>query len=201
MKTAKTASMILGGLLLLLALPAQAQHLDWRRVTADASAARKTGNNTGAATLYKQALEIQEKTFGPKSREAATSLHNLAVLYQDESKDAEAEPLYRRSIAIWGQYPGTDSLIAASLSNLAALCHDEHKDEEAEQLFNRSLAIWKKMGQLESLGAAATLASLGDIYNSEGKYTQAEPLYNHALAIWEKPVNWKTPMRSPLLLG
>jgi tetratricopeptide (TPR) repeat protein len=87
------------------------------------------------------------------------------------------------------------------LSNLAALCHDEQNDEEAEQLFNRSLAIWKKMGQLESLGAAATLASLGDICNAEGKYTQAEPLYNHALAIWEKPVNWKTPMRSPLLLG
>src|SRR6266850_6531438 len=146
MKTAKTASMILGGLLLFLALPAQAQHLDWRRVTANASAARKTGNNPGAATLYKQALEIQEKTFGPKSREVATSLHNLAVLYQDESKDAEAEPLYRRSIAIWGQYPGTDTIIAASLSNLAALCHDEHKDEEAEQLYNRT-------GDLEKNGS------------------------------------------------
>jgi len=141
-ETAKTASMILSGLLFfLLASPAHAQHLDWRRVTADARAARQTGNNTGAVTLYKQALEIQEKTFGPKSREVATSLHNLAVLYQDESKDAEAEPLYRRSIAIWGEYPGTDKLIAASLSNLAALCHDEHKDEEAEQLFNRSLAV------------------------------------------------------------
>src|SRR6266850_7782921 len=105
MKTAKTASMILGGLLFfLLASPARAQHLDWRRVTADARAARQTGNNPGAATLYKQALEIQEKTFGPKSREVATSLHNLAVLYQDESMDAEAEPLYRGSIAIWGQY-------------------------------------------------------------------------------------------------
>src|ERR1700732_3684769 len=106
MKTAQTASIILGGLLLSVSgLPAHAQHQDVDNVANDARAARQSGNYAEAATLYKRALEIQEGTAGPESSEVATTLNNLAVLYQDASLDAQAEPLYRRSIAIWEKYP------------------------------------------------------------------------------------------------
>src|SRR5713226_4306581 len=143
MNMAKTAPMILGGLLLCVsASPTHAQQADWQETAADARAARQNGNTLEAATLYKQALEIQEKTLGPESPEVAVTLSSLAVLYQDQSANAEAEPLYRRSIAIWEQQPGTDTLVATSLSNLAALYHDERKDEQAVPLYNRALASW-----------------------------------------------------------
>src|ERR1700682_6428420 len=66
MKTAKMVPMILGSLLLSLSgLPAHAQQPGWQKVTADAKAARQNGNFSQAATLYKQALDIQENTPGP----------------------------------------------------------------------------------------------------------------------------------------
>src|SRR5438105_2955429 len=128
MKTTKLASMILGSLFLFLAaLAARAQQADWVKLTADAKAARQSGNFSDSATLYKQALGIQEQTFGPESQEVATTLNNLAVLYQDQSNDAEAEPLYRRSLSIWEKNAGSPMQIAASMNNLAALFHDERK--------------------------------------------------------------------------
>src|SRR5260370_12743204 len=124
MKIAQGASMILGGLFLFLTvLPAHSQKPDWGKLTADAKAASQRGNYPEAARLYKQALETQETTLGPDRPEVATSLNNLAVVYQNESMDAEAEPLYRRSLAIWQKYPRASTHVATSLVNLATLYH------------------------------------------------------------------------------
>jgi len=122
MKTARTASIIFGGFLLCLSGSATfAEQADWQKATAAAKASRQNGNYSDAVALYKQALEIQEKKMGPNSAEVATTLNNLAVVYQEESKDAEAEPLYRRSLQIWEKLRGTNKQVAASLLNLAAL--------------------------------------------------------------------------------
>ena len=52
----------------------------------------------------------------------ATSLNNLAILYQDMGRYAEAEPLYRRSLAIGEKQLGRDHPdVANSLDNLADL--------------------------------------------------------------------------------
>jgi tetratricopeptide (TPR) repeat protein len=45
-------------------------------------------------------LEIAEKQLGPDHPHVATSLNNLAALLEAQGKYAEAEPLYRRAIAI-----------------------------------------------------------------------------------------------------
>src|SRR5260370_37375638 len=109
MKMGRKGSMVLGSLLLSLsALPAHSQQADCYKLTADAKAASQRGNYPEAARLYKQALEIQEKILGPDRPEVATTLNNLAVVYQNESLDAEAEPLYRRSLTIWQKYPGAN---------------------------------------------------------------------------------------------
>ena len=92
MKTAKTISTILGVLFLSFsALAAFAQQPDWQKLTDDARAARQKGQSAEAATLYKQALEIQEKDLGPDCTEVATTLNNLAVVYQDESQNDKAD--------------------------------------------------------------------------------------------------------------
>ena len=79
----------------------------------------------------------------------ANSLHNLALLYQNEGKYAEAEPLYLRSLEI---REGTLGLnppdVASSLNNLAELYRVQNKYAKAEPLYLRSLAIRKKsLGQ------------------------------------------------------
>ena len=43
---------------------------------------------------------------GPDHPDTASSLNNLALLYQDQGKYAEAEPLYQRALAICEQQLG-----------------------------------------------------------------------------------------------
>ena len=72
----------------------------------------------------------------------ATSLNNLALLYDNQGKYAEAEPLYQRSLAIWEKALGPEHPnVAASLNNLAFLYNNQGKYAEAEPLHKRALAI------------------------------------------------------------
>ena len=75
----------------------------------------------------------------------ATSLNNLAALYQAQGKYGEAEPLYQRALAIWEKALGPEHPdVATSLNNLAGLYYAQGKYEEAEPLYQRALAIWKR---------------------------------------------------------
>jgi len=58
------------------------------------------GKNDLAEPLFQRALAINEKILGPDHPGIATSLNNLALLYQDQGKYALAEPLFQRAQAI-----------------------------------------------------------------------------------------------------
>ena len=53
-----------------------------------------------------RALAIREQVVGPHHPDTATSLNNLALLYQYQGKYAEAEPLFQRALAIYEQQLG-----------------------------------------------------------------------------------------------
>ena len=75
----------------------------------------------------------------------AESVNNLANLYSDMGRYAEAEPLYRQSLEIREKKLGYDHPhVAASLNNLANLYRDLGRYAEAEPLYRRSLEIWEK---------------------------------------------------------
>src|SRR5437879_11900022 len=87
-------------------------------------------------------MAIWEKTLGPDQPEVATSLHNLAVVYHDERKYAEAEPLYKRALGIWEKAGGMENPeAAATLNSLGELYRTQGKYAEAEPLHKRALAI------------------------------------------------------------
>ncbi len=58
------------------------------------------GRTAEAEPLLKRSLAIDEKTLGPEHPEMATSLNELALLYQAQGRYAEAEPLHKRALAI-----------------------------------------------------------------------------------------------------
>ncbi|NCQ33267.1 MAG: tetratricopeptide repeat protein, partial [Armatimonadetes bacterium] len=83
--------------------------------------------------LCRRALEIWRKALGEAHPSYATSLNNLASLYQDIGRCEKAEPLYRQAMEILGKVDGEDHPhYASSLNNLAALYHDMGRCEEAE---------------------------------------------------------------------
>ena len=59
-------------------------------------------NRPGArpSRCYRRALAIDEKAFGPDHPDVATALNNLAALLRATNRLGEAEPLYRRALAI-----------------------------------------------------------------------------------------------------
>ncbi len=62
------------------------------------------GMYSEAAQVAEEVLKVAENTFGPNHPQVATSLNNLALLYQAQGKYAEAEPLYKRAL-VMGEIP------------------------------------------------------------------------------------------------
>lgn len=61
--------------------------------------------------LYKRSLAIWEKALGLDHPGVATSLNNLALLYQAQGRTGEAEPLHKRARAVrTGDGEGTGRL-------------------------------------------------------------------------------------------
>ncbi len=61
-----------------------------------------------AEPLLQRALAIREAALGAEHPDTATSLNNLAGLYQDLGRPGEAEPLMQRALAIREAALGAD---------------------------------------------------------------------------------------------
>ncbi len=58
------------------------------------------GRYADAQPLYERALAIREMALGADHPDVATTLNNLALLYDDQGRYGEAEALYKRSLKI-----------------------------------------------------------------------------------------------------
>ncbi len=78
----------------------------------------------------------------------ATSLNNLAFLYDAQGKYAEADPLYKRALAIRENALGPEHpSVATSLENYADLLRKTGRDAEATEMDARAKAIRAKQAQ------------------------------------------------------
>ena len=75
----------------------------------------------------------------------ATSLKNLAGLYDSQGKYAKAEPLYQGALAIYKKALGPEHPgVATCLKNYASLLRKMDRSQEAGQLEARAQAIRAK---------------------------------------------------------
>ena len=112
---------------------------------------------------------------------------NLAGLYKTQERYADAEPLYKRSLAIWKKALGPNSPnVATSLNNLANLYQAQGRYADAETLYKQSLAIGEKVFAPDHPDVARSLSNLVAVYHDQSRYADAEPLFKRSLAIREK---------------
>jgi tetratricopeptide (TPR) repeat protein len=114
----------------------------------------------------------------------ASSLNNLAGLYESQDKYEQAEPLLVQALEmrerlLKEEHPD----VANSLSRLAALYYSQGKYEQAEPLLMQALEMRKRLLREEHQNVANGLNNLAALYHSQGKYEQAEPLYMQALEL------------------
>jgi tetratricopeptide (TPR) repeat protein len=132
-------------------------------------------------------LAIREKQLGADHPDVATSLNNLAILYESQGRYTEAELLYRRSLAIREKQLGVDNPhVGTSLNNLAVLYESQGRYTEAEPLYLRSLAIDEKVYGEDHPEIATDLNNLAFLYNAQGNYAEAKTLSQRALNILQK---------------
>jgi CHAT domain-containing protein/tetratricopeptide (TPR) repeat protein len=119
--------------------------------------------------------------------EEASKLDDQADALYEKGRYAEAEPLYKRSLAIREKALGPDHPdVAASLNNLALLYDQQGRSVDAEPLYKKALAIWEKTLGPDHPDVATSLNNLALLYDAQGRYAEAEPLYRRSLVIREK---------------
>jgi len=165
----------------------------WKQAISSAVVASDEGQYAEAEKQFKVAVRYAEK-FGPRDLRLANTLSQLAQLYQDEARFAEAERLYKRSLGVTQSARGpTHPDVAASLNNLATLYRDQGQYARAETLYKRSLGIVRrKLGPFHP-DVATGLNNLASLYEDEGLYVKAEPLYKRAFFIWQKTLGPNDP--------
>jgi tetratricopeptide (TPR) repeat protein len=85
-------------------VPAFPQEARWKELNERVVTLYQQGMYSEAAQVAEEVLKVAENTFGPNHPQVATSLNNLALLYQAQGKYAEAEPLYKRAL-VMGEIP------------------------------------------------------------------------------------------------
>jgi tetratricopeptide (TPR) repeat protein len=138
-----------------------------------------------AQEYLEKAIVLQTKF--QKLEALATSLNNLAVLYDNQGKYSEAEPLLLDALEMRKQlFTGDHPDVATSLNNLASLYKSQGKYSEAEPLYLDALEMRKRLFTGDHPDVATSLNNLASLYYIQGRYNEAEPLYLDALAIFER---------------
>ncbi len=109
------------------------------------------------------------------------------MLYYTQDQYAQAEPLYKRALAIVKKALGPHHPdITTDLNNLAALYKTQDQYAQAEPLYKRTLTIMEKALSPHHPYITTSLNNLTALYKTQGQYAQTEPLYKRSLAIYEK---------------
>jgi tetratricopeptide (TPR) repeat protein len=97
-------------LLLALASPLAAQEARWDQLTEQATELREQGKDAEAIRVAEEAVQVAEATFGADHQNLALSLNTLGLMYDEQGKYAEAELLFKRSLAIREKALGPNDL-------------------------------------------------------------------------------------------
>ncbi|KAL1006822.1 hypothetical protein UPYG_G00077600 [Umbra pygmaea] len=130
---------------------------------------KRTGKLEKAVPLYELALDIREKSFGPKHPSVATALVNLAVLYCQLKKHSEALPLYEQALRVYEDSLGrSHPRVGETLKNLAVLSYEEGDFEKAAELYKRAMEIKEAEPSLLCGKAPSRHSSNGDTLSLRG---------------------------------
>jgi CHAT domain-containing protein/tetratricopeptide (TPR) repeat protein len=152
------------------------------------------GRYSDGVKLAQEAIADSQQLLGPEHPFTATSLNDLAVLYEAQGNSAASEPLEKRALEIREKVFGPEHpATAISLNNLALLYQSQGSYKAAEPLYRRALEIMEKaFGPAHPL-TASSLNNIAELYREQAKYAMAEPLYRRALEVNEEALGEEHP--------
>jgi tetratricopeptide (TPR) repeat protein len=147
----------------------------------------------GKGTIWQPLLAVAEKgvqeaaqRLGANDPAIAGLLNRQATLLHEIAQYADAEPLFRRALAIDEASYGPDHPnVAIDLNSLALLLKDTNCLAEAEPLMRRALAIGEASYGPDHPDVAIRLNNLAQLLQATNRLAEAEPLMRRALASFE----------------
>ena len=171
-------------------MPARARDVDINAAYARFHKFVAQGDNNAALAVLQQQIEPAVKaSMGPDSKRYAGVLHEMAQVYFDLRRYAEAEDSDRRALAIAEKVLGPEHHdVGVVLMTLANAIMSQGRYRDAEELCKRGLRIFQHVaaagGGLDDLPSA--LNQLAQIYDDQGRYAEVEDLEKQSLAASEK---------------
>jgi CHAT domain-containing protein len=139
-----------------------------------------------ADLLYRRALVITLKIYGPDSRNEMFILANLAQISVKRKEYSQAETLYKRTLNFFEKiYGDNHPVVANNLSDLASLYQAQKNYADAEPLYMRAISITEKTLGQGHPDLANAILRLAQNYQLQGNYLQAFPFSKRAAEIFK----------------
>lgn len=142
------------------------------------------GDASKTIEMLRRALEMRERLLGPEDLDVSKSLTAIASHYNHQSKGAEAEPFWRRAVAI--QRKHLDDSSTGSLLGLAASIEQQERYDEAAEVVREARGVWSKRDDDEHRQRVAQCDTLlGRICTKQQRYEVAEEHLGRAIDVFE----------------
>lgn len=136
-----------------------------------------------AASCLQRALIIKEKIYGAQHILYGDALRQVGDLYFAARAYDQAEPWYRRALAIFEKQMPDNAGIAAPLSMLGKIEHARGHYEQAEKDLQRCLALREKDYGREHPVTAQAIFALGKLAQDRRELSAAADYYQRAYQI------------------
>lgn len=145
-----------------------------------------TGRIADAVSAYKNSVELLKKA--PNERvQIASTINNLATLFQDLKRYQDAERLLQQALSIYKASFGEKHLYVASAYNNLGMLYEQAGDlVRAEQMMQLANTILAEVFTPDHPRRVSVLRNLGDLYRSKKDWPKAVAFYREALGILQK---------------
>ena len=143
--------------------------------------------------------EFADAELGPQAAGTANIYRLFGDTLFDQQRYAEAEPLFRKALAIREKVLGPDHPdTARSNGDLAVTLKWLKRFDEAELLYRRALAIREKAFGPDSGDVAQSWFRLSRLFDAKGDHAKAAEMLEHAVAVGEKAYGARAQDRDPV---
>ena len=146
---------------------------------------------SGAVSLRMEALRLAEKQLGPEAKQLAPLIGEVAFSLHFAARDAEAEPLMQRAVAI-ARDSGDKKLMGLMLNILGIVLSGEGQKARAEPVLRRSVALLEEAQGEDDILVGKAANNLATLYLDTQQYAKADqemaraiPIYERVLGPWD----------------
>jgi tetratricopeptide (TPR) repeat protein len=138
---------------------------------------RLVGELDKSVEQLRLAYELRKKTLGADHEFTLRSVNSLAVVYQEQSRSAEAEPLLIEALEVSRRVLGEEHPSTLGLmNNLASLYQDQGRFPQAEELYLKALEIGRRTLGERHPDTLSFLSNLAGRFTEQRRFAEAEPL-------------------------